>query len=79
MEGPLAKLNLCGDRMSIASFPAAGSHLTAPAGPLVVPALPGGACALSRLFRRLYLRELENAFAAGKMRFFSNLASLVEP
>jgi hypothetical protein len=34
---------------------------------------------LSRLFRRLYLRELENAFAAGKLRFFSNLASLVEP
>jgi Putative transposase len=34
---------------------------------------------LSRLFRRLVLRELENAFAAGKLRFFSNLASLVEP
>ena len=33
---------------------------------------------LSRLFRRLFLRELENAFAAGKLRFFSNLASLVE-
>ena len=34
---------------------------------------------LSRLFRRLFLRELENAFAAGKLRFFSNLASLAEP
>jgi hypothetical protein len=34
---------------------------------------------LSRLFRRLYLRELENAIAAGKLRFFSNPASLVEP
>ena len=34
---------------------------------------------LSRLFRRLFLQELENAFAVGKLRFFSNLASLVEP
>src|SRR5207245_6478152 len=34
---------------------------------------------LSRLFRRLFLQELENAFAAGKLRFFSNLASLAEP
>jgi hypothetical protein len=39
--------------------------------------LPGGAC-VSRLFRRLFLRELQNAFAAGKLRFFSNLASLAE-
>ena len=34
---------------------------------------------LSRLFRRLFLQELENAFGAGKLRFFSNLASLAEP
>src|SRR4029450_13787158 len=34
---------------------------------------------LSRLFRRLCLEQLENAFAAGKLRFFSNLASLAEP
>src|SRR5207247_4051415 len=34
---------------------------------------------LSRLFRRLFLRELENAFNAGKLRFFTNLASLAEP
>ncbi|MGH8513685.1 MAG: IS91 family transposase, partial [Gammaproteobacteria bacterium] len=34
---------------------------------------------LSRLFRRLFLRELENAFDAGKLRFFSNLANLAEP
>src|SRR5258708_7504604 len=34
---------------------------------------------LSRLFRRLFLQELENAFAAGKLRFFSNLASLAQP
>ena len=34
---------------------------------------------LSRLFRRLFLRELENAFAAGKLRFFSKLANLAEP
>src|ERR671931_191781 len=34
---------------------------------------------LSRLFRRLFLQELQNAFAAGKLRFFSNLASLAEP
>jgi Putative transposase/Transposase zinc-binding domain len=34
---------------------------------------------LSRLFRRLFLRELKNAFGAGKLRFFSNLANLAEP
>jgi Putative transposase len=34
---------------------------------------------LARLFRRLFLQELENTFAAGKLRFFSNLASLAEP
>jgi len=34
---------------------------------------------LSRLFRRLFLRELDNAFGAGKLRFFSNLANLAEP
>jgi hypothetical protein len=34
---------------------------------------------LSRLFRRLFLRELENAFGADKLRFFSNLANLAEP
>ena len=34
---------------------------------------------LSRLFRRLFLRELENAFGAGKLRFFGNLANLAEP
>jgi hypothetical protein len=34
---------------------------------------------LGRLFRRLFLllRELENAFNAGKLRFFTNLANLV--
>jgi len=34
---------------------------------------------LARLFRRLFLRELENAFGAGKLRFFGKLASLAEP
>ena len=34
---------------------------------------------LSRLFRRLFLQELENAFGAGKLRFFTNLANLAEP
>ena len=34
---------------------------------------------LSRLFRRLFLQELEDALAAGKLRFFSNLADLAEP
>ena len=34
---------------------------------------------LSRLFRRLFLQELENAFGAGKLRFFGNLANLAEP
>ena len=34
---------------------------------------------LSRLFRRLFLQELKNAFDAGKLRFFSSLADLAEP
>jgi hypothetical protein len=34
---------------------------------------------LSRLFRRLFLRELENAFNAGKLRFFNSLANLAAP
>jgi Putative transposase len=34
---------------------------------------------LSRLFRRLFLRELENAFNAGKLRFFNSLADLAAP
>ena len=34
---------------------------------------------LSRLFRRVFLQELENAFGAGKLRFFRNLANLAEP
>jgi hypothetical protein len=34
---------------------------------------------LSRLFRRLFLRELENGFGAGKLRFFGKLANLAEP
>jgi hypothetical protein len=34
---------------------------------------------LSRLFRRLFLRELENAFSEGKLRFFGKLANLAEP
>ena len=34
---------------------------------------------LSRLFRRLFLQELKNAFEAGKLRFFGNLANLAEP
>jgi len=34
---------------------------------------------LSRLFRRLFLRELENAFGAGKLRFFGKLANLADP
>src|SRR3982075_2031479 len=34
---------------------------------------------LSRLFRRLFLQELENAFDTGKLQFFGNLAHLAEP
>jgi hypothetical protein len=34
---------------------------------------------LSRLFRWLFLHKLKNAFAAGKLRFFTNLANLAEP
>jgi len=34
---------------------------------------------LSRLFRRLFLEHLQDAFDAGKLRFFGNLAGLAEP
>ena len=34
---------------------------------------------LSRLFRRLFLQGLQNAFDAGKLRFFGDLAGLAEP
>jgi len=34
---------------------------------------------LSRLFRRLFLQALQEAFDAGKLRFFSNLTGLAEP
>ena len=34
---------------------------------------------LGRLFRRLFLHELQNAFNAGKLRFLNNLANLAEP
>jgi hypothetical protein len=34
---------------------------------------------LSRLFRRLFLERLQDAFDAGQLRFFSDLASLADP
>jgi len=34
---------------------------------------------LSRLFRRLFLQGLQEAFDAGKLRFFGDLANLAEP
>jgi hypothetical protein len=34
---------------------------------------------LSRLFRRLFLQSLRDAFDAGKLRFFGDFAGLVEP
>src|ERR1700726_3867040 len=34
---------------------------------------------LSRLFRRLFLQNLQDAFDAGNLGFFSNLAGLAEP
>ena len=34
---------------------------------------------LSRLFRRLFLQYLQEAFEAGKLRFFSSLATLQDP
>jgi len=34
---------------------------------------------LSRLFRRLFVQKLKNAFGAGKLRFLTNLANLAEP
>jgi len=34
---------------------------------------------LSRLFRRLFLQNLQEAFDAGELRFFGNLACLAEP
>jgi hypothetical protein len=59
----------------IASFPAADSRPTAPAGS---PVSPVSSCqrVLSRLFRRLFLELLQNAFNAGKLRFFTGLEKL---
>ena len=34
---------------------------------------------LSRLFRRLFLKYLQEAFDSGKLRFFSSLAKLQNP
>jgi hypothetical protein len=34
---------------------------------------------LSRLFRKLFLQNLQDAFDAGELRFFGNLAGLAEP
>jgi hypothetical protein len=34
---------------------------------------------LSRLFRRLFLQYLQEAFDSGKLRFFSSLATLQDP
>jgi len=34
---------------------------------------------LSRLFRRLFVQELENAFSASTLQFFGKLANLAEP
>src|ERR1700722_7776878 len=34
---------------------------------------------LSRLFRRLFLQNLQDAFEAGKLRFFGDLAGLAQP
>ena len=34
---------------------------------------------LARLFRRLFLREVKNAFDVGKLDFFGDLANLAEP
>src|SRR5436190_15263478 len=34
---------------------------------------------LSRLFRRLFLQNLQDAFEAGKLRFFGKLAGMAEP
>ena len=34
---------------------------------------------LSRLFRRLFLQNLQEAFEAGKLRFFGNIVGLAEP
>jgi hypothetical protein len=34
---------------------------------------------LSRLFRRLFVQDLENAFGAGTLRFFGKFANLAEP
>jgi hypothetical protein len=49
-----------------------------PAGSLVVPA-SSCRCVCSPAIPPAVLQELENAFEAGKLRFFSNLVSLAEP
>jgi hypothetical protein len=74
MEGPLAKLILCGDRHCL--VPGGGPSLDSTRWVACRPGFFLAVRVLSRLFRRLFLRELENAFAAGKLR---DLASLAEP
>ena len=40
---------------------------------------PFHSCAISALFRRLFLEELHQAHAAGKLEFFGDLAELADP
>jgi putative transposase/transposase-like zinc-binding protein len=54
----------------------------APDGTRWIPCRPGfflSVRVLSRLFRRLFLERLQEAFDAGKLQFFSSLARLADP
>ena len=63
----------CTIRTCIASCPAAGSRRTASSWIACRPGFFLPVRVLSRLFRRLFLHELEKAFDAGQLRFFSSL------
>lgn len=60
-------------------MPGGAPGSTARAGSLAAPASFCRSRVLSRLFRRLFLRNLQDAFEAGKLLVFGNLAGMAEP
>ncbi len=62
--------------MCTAWYQVAGSRRTASTGSLAVPASSLPVRVLSRLFRRLFLGQLHQAFHAGELHFYSQLEPL---
>ncbi len=65
--------------MSIASCRAAGPSLDGTRWVVCRPGFFLPVRVLSRLFRRLFLGELQAAYAAGRLGFFGELAALARP